>query len=387
MSPSDAPEIPPAPIIPGVRPVRFTPTARDAGSDARAGILHTPHGPVETPVFMPVGTQATVKGLTPGLLRDVCSGMILANTYHLALRPGEETVAALGGLHRFMAWDGPILTDSGGFQVFSLADKAKITDRGATFRSHLDGRLLELTPERAVAIQEALGADVAMCLDQCPALPAAKAQIEKAVDRTVAWAARCKAAKSRPDQALFGIVQGGAHEDLRARCADELIAMDFDGYAVGGVSVGESREEVRKALDVSVHRLPEDRPRYLMGVGRPQDLLDAVMAGIDMFDCVMPTRNGRNATCFTDAGPVKLRNAAHARDPRPLEEGCDCLACAKFSRAYLRHLFMAKEMLGPILASIHNLAYLHRLTRRMREAICEGRFVQLRLDVLEALGP
>lgn len=336
---------------------------------------------------MPVGTLATIKGLTPDQVRATGSRMILANTYHLALRPGEETVAALGGLHKFMAWDGPILTDSGGFQVFSLADRAKITDKGASFRSHLDGRLLELTPERAVAIQEALGSDVAMCLDQCPALPAEKADIERAVDRTVAWAARCKAARSRPDQALFGIVQGGSHEDLRARCAAELVAMDFDGYAVGGVSVGESREEVRRALDVSVHLLPEDRPRYLMGVGRPQDLLDAVLAGIDMFDCVMPTRNGRNATCFTDAGTVKLRNAAHARDPRPLEEGCDCLACSKFSRGYLRHLFLAKEMLGPILASIHNLAYLQRLTRRMREAICEGRFVQLRLDVLEALGP
>jgi len=380
-----APETAPTPI--DARPVRFAATARDASSAARAGILHTPHGSVETPVFMPVGTQATVKGLTPGLLRDVCEGMILANTYHLALRPGEETVAALGGLHRFMAWDGPILTDSGGFQIFSLAHKAKITDRGATFRSHLDGRLLELTPERAVAIQEALGADVAMCLDQCPPLPAAKADVERAVDRTIAWAARCKAARSRPDQALFGIVQGGAHEDLRGRCASELIAMDFDGHAIGGVSVGESREEVRKALDVSVHLLPEDRPRYLMGVGRPQDLLDAVAAGVDMFDCVMPTRNGRNATCFTASGLVKLRNAAHARDPRPLEEGCDCLACARFSRAYLRHLFLAREMLGPILATIHNLAYLRRLMRRTREAIRAGRFVQLRLDVLAALGP
>ncbi|MDG3007516.1 tRNA guanosine(34) transglycosylase Tgt [Paludisphaera mucosa] len=383
MSPEPTLEAPPR----GVRPVRFTATARDAGSAARAGRLDTPHGPVETPAFMPVGTQATVKGLTPDQLREAGSRMLLANTYHLALRPGEETVAALGGLHRFMAWDGPILTDSGGFQVFSLAQRAKITDHGATFRSHLDGRLLELTPERAVAIQEALGADVAMCLDQCPALPAEKAEIARAVDRTIAWAARCQDARRRPDQALFGIVQGGAHEDLRGRCAEALIAMDFDGYAVGGVSVGESREEVRRALDVSVHLLPEDRPRYLMGVGRPQDLLDAVHAGIDMFDCVMPTRNGRNATCFTDAGPVKLRNAAHARDPRPLEEGCDCLACSRFSRGYLRHLFLAREMLGPILASIHNLAYLHRLTRRMREAIRAGRFVQLRLDVLEALGP
>jgi queuine tRNA-ribosyltransferase len=367
--------------------VRFTTLARDAGSAARAGRLETPHGAVETPAFMPVGTQGTVKGITPDQLRAVGSRMILANTYHLALRPGEETVAALGGLHRFMAWDGPILTDSGGFQVFSLAKRAKITDRGATFRSHLDGRLLELTPERATAIQEALGADVAMCLDHCPALPAEKGEIARAVDRTIAWAGRCKAAHARPDQALFGIVQGGAHEDLRARCAEALVALDFDGYAVGGVSVGESREEVRRALEVTTHRLPEDRPRYLMGVGRPQDLLDAVATGIDLFDCVMPTRNGRNATCFTDRGLVKLRNAAHARDDRPLEAGCDCLACSRFSRGYLRHLFLAGEMLGPILASIHNLAYLHRLTGRMREAIRGGRLVQLRVEVLEALGP
>ncbi|APW61582.1 tRNA guanosine(34) transglycosylase Tgt [Paludisphaera borealis] len=369
------------------RPVRFSTLARDAGSAARAGRLETPHGAVETPAFMPVGTQGTVKGLTPDQLWAGGSRMILANTYHLALRPGEETVAALGGLHRFTGWDGPILTDSGGFQVFSLAQRAKITDHGASFRSHLDGRLLELTPERAVAIQEALGADVAMCLDHCPALPAGKDAIARAVDRTIAWAGRCKAAHARADQALFGIVQGGAHEDLRARCAEALVALDFDGYAVGGVSVGESREEVRRALAVSTHRLPEDRPRYLMGVGRPQDLLDAVATGIDLFDCVMPTRNGRNATCFTDQGLVKLRNAAHTRDASPLEAGCDCLTCAKFSRGYLRHLFMAKEMLGPILASIHNLAYLHRLTSRMREAIRAGRFVQLRMEVLEALGP
>jgi len=371
---------------PATRPVRFRLLAADGGGAARAGFLETPHGVVETPIFMPVGTQGTVKGLTPDQIRATGSRMILANTYHLALRPGEETVAALGGLHRFMGWDGPILTDSGGFQVFSLADKAKITDHGATFRSHLDGRLLELTPERAVAIQEALGADVAMCLDHCPALPAEKSAIARAVDRTIAWARRCKAVHSRGDQSLFGIVQGGSHDDLRSECAQALRELDFDGYAVGGVSVGESREEVRRALEVSTHHLPADRPRYLMGVGRPQDLLDAVASGIDMFDCVMPTRNGRNATCFTDKGLVKLRNAAHARDDRPLEEGCPCLACSRFSRGYLRHLFLAKEMLGPILASIHNLAHLHRLTARMREAIRAGRFVQFRLEVLEALG-
>jgi queuine tRNA-ribosyltransferase len=336
---------------------------------------------------MPVGTQATVKGLTPDQLRATGATMILANTYHLALRPGEQTVATMGGLHAFMGWDGPILTDSGGFQVFSLAARTKINDRGVTFRSHLDGRLLELTPERAMAIQEALGADVAMCLDQCPALPASYEEISQAVERTIAWATRCKEAHSRAGQSLFGIVQGGAHADLRQRCAEALLALDFDGYAVGGVSVGESRDEVRKALEVTTILLPWDRPRYLMGVGRPQDILDAVATGIDLFDCVMPTRNGRNATCFTASGLVKLRNAAHARDSRPIEDGCPCLACRRFSRAYLRHLFLAREMLGPILASIHNLTYLNLLTGMIRQAIAEGRFVQLRRDVLEALGP
>ena len=246
---------------------------------------------------------------------------------------------------------------------------------------------MELTPERATSIQESLGADVAMCLDHCPSLPASTSSIAEAVSRTIAWARRCKEAHTRTDQALFGIVQGGAHADLRAECAESLLSLDFDGYAVGGVSVGEGRDEVRQALAVTTHLLPPDRPRYLMGVGRPQDLLDAVATGIDLFDCVMPTRNGRNATCFTDAGWVKLRNAAHRRDPRPIEEGCDCLACRGFSRSYLRHLFLAKEMLGPILASIHNLRYLHRLTDRIRQAISAGRFVQLRLEVLEALGP
>jgi queuine tRNA-ribosyltransferase len=336
---------------------------------------------------MPVGTQATVKGLTPDQLRATGTEMVLANTYHLALRPGDDVVARLGGLHAFMGWSGPILTDSGGFQVFSLAARARISEAGVAFRSHLDGSLLELSPERAVAIQEALGADIAMCLDHCPALPASKEEIAEAVGRTIRWAARCRAARSRSDQALFGILQGGAHADLRAECAEALTALDFDGYAVGGVSVGEDREQVRAALELTTHRLPADRPRYLMGVGRPQDILDAVATGIDLFDCVLPTRNGRNATCLTDQGSVKLRNAAHRFDPRPVEPGCDCLACRNFSRAYLRHLFLAHEMLGPTLASIHNVAYLQRLTLRIREAITQGRFVQLRAEVLEALGP
>jgi len=368
-------------------PVTYRLIERDLASNARRGIVSTPHGEIETPAFMPVGTQATVKGLLPDSLRQVGTTMLLANTYHLALRPGPDVVKALGGLHTFMGWDGPILTDSGGFQAFSMADRVKWSERGVVFKSHLDGSLLDLTPERAVEIQEALGADVMMVLDVCPALPATKEKIAEAVEMTLRWASRCRAAQTRPDQALFAIVQGGSHEDLRAECAGRLIEMDFPGYAVGGVSVGEGRDEVRKALDVTVHRLPEDKPRYLMGVGRPQDLLDSVAAGIDLFDCVLPTRNGRNATCLTALGQLKMRNAIHKLDPRPIEEGCDCPACLRFSRGYIRHLFLSGEMLGPILASLHNVSYLHRLMRGAREAISEGRFVPYRLEALEALGP
>ncbi len=368
-------------------PVRFTALFVDRETRARRGLLETPSGSLETPAFMPVGTQATVKGLTPDQLRETGARMVLANTYHLALRPGEQVVAALGGLHKFMGWDGPILTDSGGFQAFSLAARNRISDDGVAFRSHIDGRLLELTPERAIAIQEALGADVAMCLDHCPPLPSSDAEIADAVRRTILWAQRCKDAHNRSDQALFGIAQGGPNADLRGRCIEALLALDFDGYAVGGVSVGEGHAEIRQALEVSTHLLPIDKPRYLMGVGRPQDIIDAVATGIDLFDCVMPTRNGRNATCFTKKGYVKLRNAVHRLDPGPIEEGCPCLACRRFSRAYVRHLFMAKEMLGPILASIHNLTYLHGLTSEIRQAIADGRFVQFRRESLEALGP
>jgi queuine tRNA-ribosyltransferase len=336
---------------------------------------------------MPVGTQATVKGLTPDQLRATGTRILLANTYHLALRPGEDVVASAGGLHKFMGWDGPIFTDSGGFQVFSLAQRNRVTDHGVSFRSHVDGRLMELTPERATYIQQQLGADVAMCLDQCASLPASRAMIEEAVRRTISWAKRCKEAHTRTDQALFGIVQGGPYSDLRADCAAALIDLNFDGYAIGGVSVGEERDVLRQALEITTHLLPADRPRYLMGVGRPQDILDAVATGVDLFDCVMPTRNGRNATCFTEKGYVRLRNAVHRLDTRPIDETCDCLACRRFSRSYLRHLFLAKEMLGPILASIHNLTFLHRLTSKIRAAIAEGRFVQFRLEVLEAMGP
>src|SRR5262245_24762973 len=341
---------------------------------ARAGLLHTPHGAVETPAFMPVGTQATVKGLTPDQLRDAGARIVLGNTYHLTLRPGDELVAALGGLHRFMAWDGPILTDSGGFQVYSLAQARKITDDGATFRSHIDGALLELTPERAVAIQENLGSDIAMCLDECPPADAAPETMREAVRRTIAWAARCKAAHRRTDQALFAIVQGGTDLALRAHCARELVALDFPGYALGGFSVGETAEQMVAALTPTAALLPEHRPRYLMGVGRPEDVLDGVAAGIDLFDCVLPTRNGRNAFAFTADGPLRLRNARHRRDPAPLESDCPCYTCRAFSRAYLHHLFLADEMLGPTLLSLHNVAFYLRLMADVRQAIEAGRF-------------
>lgn len=341
---------------------------------ARAGRMATPHGVVETPQFMPVGTQATVKGLTPDMVRDAGAQIILGNTYHLTLRPGDELIADLGGLHKFMNWPGPILTDSGGFQVFSLASQAKITDHGAKFRSHIDGSPLELTPEKAVEIQQNLGSDIAMVLDECPPADAPPDVIRRAVTRSIRWAERCKAHHSRKDQAQFAIVQGGTNLDLRAECAKELVAMDFPGYALGGFSVGESPAMMHAALPTCAACLPEGKPRYLMGVGRPEDLLAGVAAGIDLFDCVMPTRNGRNATAFTDAGVVKLRNAKHQRDAAPLMSDCACYCCRNFSRAYLHHLFRVDEMLGPTLLSLHNVAYYLRLMRDARGAIAEGRF-------------
>jgi queuine tRNA-ribosyltransferase len=330
---------------------------------------------------MPVGTQATVKGLTIEQLRATGAQMVLGNTYHLALRPGPEVVAELGGLHGFMGWDGPMLTDSGGFQLFSLAQMTRVSEQGAVFRSHIDGHAMELSPERAVEIQEHLGSDVAMVLDHVLGLPAERSAIADASDRTVRWAERSLAAATRSDQALFGIVQGGLEADLRVRCAEQLVALGFPGYAVGGLSVGESHVEMCRMLDVTVPVLPADRPRYLMGVGRPIDLLESVARGIDLFDCVMPTRNGRNALAFTDEGTLRLRNARHERDPRPLEVDCPCAAC-RHSRGYLRHLFMAGEMLGPILLSIHNLTYYQRLMQAAREAIERGEFAAYRAKKL-----
>ncbi len=362
-------------------------TLHQTDGKARLGQLTTPHGKVDTPMFMPVGTQATVKGLTPDQLQSVGARIILGNTYHLALRPGDALIAELGGLHRFMHWDGPILTDSGGYQVFSLAEKRKLTDQGVTFRSHIDGAVLELTPERAVEIQENLGADIAMCLDECPPGHADEASLRAANRRTILWAERCKAAQRRSDQMLFGIVQGGTRLDLRAECAQALVALDFPGYALGGFSVGEGPVAMHAALEACADLLPVEKPRYLMGVGRPEDLLVGIAAGIDLYDCVMPTRNGRNALAFTMTGRLRLRNACHRRDAQPVESDCPCYACRHFSRAYLHHLFQAEEMLGPILLSLHNIAFYLRLMAQARQAIAAGNFAAFHAGCLARWQP
>ena len=340
----------------------------DTKTQARRGRLHLPHGVVETPAFMPVGTQGTVKGLTIDQVAGTGAHILLGNTYHLALRPGSELIAELGGLHRFMGWNRPILTDSGGFQIFSLGEMNKVTEDGATFKSHLDGSKIHLRPEDSIRIQEQLGSDIAMVLDHVIALPASDEAVLDASDRSVRWAQRCKDAAVRQDQAMFAIVQGGLNPDVRVRCAEQLMEVGFDGYAVGGLSVGEPPPEMYRILDIVCPVLPTDQPRYLMGVGRPIDLVEGIARGIDMFDCVMPTRNGRNATAFTANGLLKMRNQSHARDDSPIEPDCHCLAC-KHSRAYIRHLFQAGEMLGPILLSIHNLTFYQRLMSAARSAI------------------
>jgi len=355
-------------------PFNWQPLAGDAAAGPRAGRLTTPHGPVETPAFIPVGTRATVRGVLPGALRAVGVQIVLANTYHLMLRPGADVVRDLGGLHAVMAWEGPILTDSGGYQVFSLSERRQVTDEGLTFRSHIDGEEVVLTPESAVAAQNALGADVIMALDICPPYPCPREAVGEAVRRTLAWAQRCLSAHARDDQALWAIVQGGVEPDLRRRCAEELVAMDFPGYAVGGVSVGEGHENLRRVLDWTVPLLPAARPRYLMGVGEPRDVVAAIERGVDLFDCVLPTRNGRNASAYTAGGMIRLRNERFKADARPIEPECDCPACRRFSRGAIRHFFQAGEMLGPILVSIHNLRFFTRVFGRLREAIRAGRF-------------
>ena len=355
---------------------------RGTDGAARAGLLQTPHGAVETPVFMAVGTRASVKGVTPEQLLSIGVPMVLGNTYHLVLRPGDALVAKMGGLHRFMNWARPILTDSGGFQVFSLQDLRRIDEDHVEFRSHIDGALLRLSPERAVAIQENLGADVIMCFDDCPPATEDRVRVEAAVDRTTRWARRCQEAQTRRDQALFGIVQGGVDPELRARSARPLVELDLPGYAIGGLSVGETAEQRNAILDMTTPLLPLDKPRYLMGVGRPEDLLDGILRGVDMFDCVMPTRNGRNALAFTSEGTIRLRNAKFAEDARPLDPNCSCPTCRGYSRAYLRHLFLVDEMLGPTLTSIHNLAYYTSLMKEARQAVLENRFGEYRSQVL-----
>lgn len=361
---------------------------RSSTSLARTAVFTTPHGDVRTPAFMPVGTRATVKGLDNRSLRELGTTMLLANTYHLHLRPGEELIRELGGLHAFMRWNGPILTDSGGYQVFSLSDIRAIDADGVTFRSIVDGSAVRFTPERVIEIQAALGADVAMAFDHCPSTPTDRAEVAAACERTQRWLARC-VVKHRElggearGQALFGIVQGGALEDLRRASVEAVCAHDLVGYAIGGVSVGETHEHMLAAIDAAAPLLPSDRPRYLMGVGTPLDFFDAIERGIDLFDCVTPTRHGRTHQAFTSTGPLNLRNARYTRDPRPLDELCDCPTCAGgYSRAYLRHLAKAGEMLGAMLLTQHNLRWFHRLMEEMREAIATDRWSETRAKYL-----
>jgi queuine tRNA-ribosyltransferase len=355
---------------------------------ARAGVLTTPHGSVPTPLFMPVATMACVKGVEIERVRESGAGMVLGNAYHLHLRPGEAVVEQGGGLARFMGWNGPTLTDSGGFQVFSLAQQVKVTEEGAFFRSHIDGAAVAFTPEASMRIQERIGADIAMQLDHVIALPNERQVVEDAMQRSLRWADRCRAAHTKPDQALFAIVQGGLDPELRQESAERLRAMDFPGYAVGGLSVGEGPEAMDATLRATTPHLPADRPRYMMGVGQPRDIIEAVAAGIDMFDCVLPTRCGRTGLAYSFKGLVRIKNARYAAEQKPLEEGCPCVAC-RYSTSYIRHLFLAGEMLGPILASIHNLTFYQRLMARLGAAIRAGNFAAVRHDLLTrcANGP
>ncbi len=353
---------------------------------ARAGKVMTPHGEVETPVFMPVGTQATVKTMNPEEVAELGAQIILGNTYHLFLRPGDELIGKFGGLHNFMNWNKPILTDSGGFQVFSLGEIRKIKEEGVEFRSHIDGSKQFISPEKSINIQNNLGSDIVMLFDECPPGMSSREYLIPSIERTTRWAKRCIDAHKRPeDQGLFAIVQGGIYEDLREKSMNELMEMDehFSGYAVGGLAVGEPREDMYRILDYIVEKLPEDKPRYLMGVGEPIDMLEAVESGIDMMDCVQPSRIGRHGTVFTKYGRLVIKNAAYAEDPRPLDEDCDCYVCKNFTRAYIRHLFKAGEMLGLKLATYHNLHFLIKMMNGAREAIKEERFLEYK-DNFEA---
>ncbi len=364
-------------------PVQFELIKTCKQSGARLGVLHTPHGDIPTPIYMPVGTQATVKAMTPREMEELGAKIILSNTYHLHLRPGEDIVREAGGLHSFMDWRHPILTDSGGFQVFSLSGLRKITEEGAAFRSHLDGSKHFISPEKSMEIQQALGADIAMAFDVCSPYPCDHKTAEEAMHRTHRWAERCKKYHTREDQALFGIVQGAFYEDLRIESAKTLADMDFPGYGIGGLSVGEPKPVMYEMLEKIEPYMPKNKPRYLMGVGTPDCFLEGVLRGVDMFDCVLATRIARNGTVFTRNGRLVIRNATYARDFEPLEEGCDCYACQHFSRAYIRHLIKAEEITGARLASIHNLRFLIRMMEEIRQAIMEDRFLDYRREFYE----
>ncbi len=361
-------------------PFSFNLTARCG--KARAGVFHTPHGDITTPIFAPVGTQATVKAVTPAQLKETGAQLVLSNTYHLYLRPGADLVAEMGGLHEFMRWPRPMLTDSGGFQVFSLAEMRKIDEDGVTFKSHIDGSMHRFTPEKSIEIQQKLGADIIMAFDEC-APPYDRAYNERAVQRTHAWAERCLAAKTRPDQALFGIVQGGIFPDLRQQSAEFIASLGFPGHAIGGLSVGETKAEMNDMLEVVNAVLPEDKPRYLMGVGSPEDLIEGILRGVDIFDCVLPTRLARHQSAMTRTGRINLMNAVNAHDARPIDEHCDCYTCTNFTRAYLRHLIVAKEILASTLISIHNIYTLLQLVRDARQAILNGTYEEFAAHFLE----
>lgn len=364
-----------------MNPFSFQLISKSGQCEARAGVIETAHGAIETPVFMPVGTLGSVKAVSPEDLAEMGVGLILGNTYHLYLRPGTEVICLFSGLHRFMHWGGAILTDSGGFQVFSLADLKKISEEGVDFQSHIDGSRHMLSPEKAIQIQAALDSDIAMCLDECIPYPAEFERAEKALSLTTRWALRCKEEAQRsmkPENALFGIVQGGMFPDLRRRSAEELVEIGFNGYAVGGLSVGEPKELMYEMAETTLPLLPQDRPRYAMGIGRPEDLVEFVYRGCDMADCVMPTRNARNGQLFSDEGAVVISNAAHRRSEMPISETCGCYTCRNYSRAYLRHLFTSREILAYRLNTIHNLHYYAGLMKRMRQAIMEDRFEEFR---------
>ncbi|MGM9946268.1 MAG: tRNA guanosine(34) transglycosylase Tgt [Lysinibacillus sp.] len=368
-------------------PIRYELIKTCAQTGARLGIVHTPHGSFETPTFMPVGTQATVKSMSPEELKEMNAGIILSNTYHLWLRPGNDIVKEAGGLHKFMNWDRPILTDSGGFQVFSLSDFRKIEEEGVHFRNHLNGDKLFLSPEKAMEIQNDLGSDIMMAFDECPPYPATYEYMLASVDRTTRWAKRCKEAHQRPDeQGLFGIIQGGEYEDLRKRSAEALIELDLPGYAIGGLSVGEPKDVMNKVLDFTAPLMPADKPRYLMGVGSPDSLIDGSIRGIDMFDCVLPTRIARNGTLMTSEGRMVIKNAKYARDFRPIDENCDCYTCKNYTRAYVRHLLRTEETFGLRLTSYHNLRFLIKLMEDVRQAIREDRLGDFKEEFFEKYG-